>query len=143
MARKPKKQTKRTRKPAWRETFLAALAVSGSILKACELANVCRANVYTTRDKDEAFAAAMALALDQAVDVLEIEARRRAVEGLIRKEFHKGEPLIDPSTGEQYFEREYSDSLLQLLLRAHRPEKYRERHQVEHTGGVKLEIVEE
>lgn len=139
-AAKPRRRT--LARPDWAERFLAALH-RGNITAACKAANVGRRTVYDRRDRDLAFAQAMADALEDAVDLLEAEAWRRAADGLERKRFHKGEPLIDPETGEQYVEREYSDQLMMQLLRAHRPERYRERREVEHTGGVRLELVEE
>lgn len=38
---------------------------------------------------------------------------------------------MDPATGQQYFEYEYSDTLMQFLLRAHR---YGDKSKVEITG---------
>ena len=40
---------------------------------------------------------------------------------------------FDPRTGEQYFELEYSDRLLEMRLRALDPAKYRDK-KVEHSG---------
>lgn len=75
--------------------------------------------------------------------MLELEARRRACEGVERKKFHQGEPVIDPVTGKHYVEREYSDILLICLLKAHRPKKYRERFEQQHTGknGKELPVI--
>ena len=57
-------------------------------------------------------------ALDIAVDLLEGEARSRAVEGVEQPRFHQGRICGTV--------RKYSDSLLMFLLRAHRPETFRE-----------------
>lgn len=139
----PAKRTKRTRsRPDWAPAFLAELALRGNILDSCGASGVSRSNVYQRRDADPDFALAMAQALEDATDRLEREAWRRAHEGLVRKQFYKGDPLIDPETGAQYVEREYSDTLMVQLLKAHKPDKYRERREVEHTGGVALEVVE-
>lgn len=62
-----------------------------------------------------------------AVERMENEARRRAVEGTLRPVFHGGAQV-----GEV---REYSDTLLIFLLKAHDP-KYRDKQQIEYSGGV-------
>ncbi|HEX6937920.1 MAG TPA: hypothetical protein VF158_00810, partial [Longimicrobiales bacterium] len=72
---------------------------------------------------------------EQAADHLEAEARRRALEGVERKQFtQRGDPIIDPATGKHYVERAYSDTLLIFLLKGARPERYRDRQQLEHVG---------
>ena len=58
---------------------------------------------------------------------MEAEARRRGVEGTLKPVFYKGEECGQV--------REYSDTLLIFLLKAHDP-KYRDRQQVEHSGSV-------
>lgn len=57
-----------------------------------------------------------------AADRLEQEAIRRAVDGTNKPVFFQGEIVG--------FEKEYSDTLLVLLLKAHKPDKYRERSDV-------------
>ena len=54
----------------------------------------------------------------QATDILEREARRRAVEGVVH--------YVRGPDGELLEERRYSDSLLLALLKAHRPGHFRE-----------------
>jgi hypothetical protein len=104
-----------------------------------------RQTFYDRRDSDPAFALAVRLALADGCDLMEGEARRRAVEGLVRKKFTKGgDPIMDPATGEQYVEREYSDTLLIFLLKAHAPEKFRDNVKHEHTGpdGGPIQFIE-
>lgn len=115
----------------WVPGFLAALAESGNVSTACRSVGIDRSTPYDVRKEDADFAAAWDGALDQATDALEAEARRRAHAGLVRKKFDKGQPVIDPETGSQYVEHEYSDTLLIFLLKAHRPEKFRERYEVD------------
>ena len=38
----------------------------------------------------------------------------------------KGEPIIDPRTGEQYYEHVHSDLLAIFMLKAAKPGKYRD-----------------
>lgn len=119
-------------------SFVAALRVSGSVTKAAEAAKLDRRLAYRWRDGDAAFAADWDEALEAATEALESEARRRAFEGVVRFKFDsKGNPLLDPRTGEPYVEYEYSDTLLIFLLKGLKPDKYRERVKVEHAGEVK------
>jgi hypothetical protein len=110
----------------WTEAFLKALEGTGVVVKACEAAGIDRSNVWRRKQSDPEFAKAYEESLRTGALLLEAEAVRRASEGLVRKKFTKaGAPIIDPATGEQYVEHEYSDTLLALLLRRHIPE-YRE-----------------
>lgn len=84
--------------------------------------------------------------LEEATQLLEREALRRASDGVPRLKFHQGKPITvtNPETGEEenYIEREYSDTLLMFLLKSRRPDVYREHFdgRVEHRGqlGVKV-----
>ena len=124
--------TKVTRQRA-RETFLAELARRGNVSAAAEIATMSRRWFYEEREGDPQFAAAWDEALETAIDAMELEARRRAVEGVEK-------PIIGRVGKDQdgiiTTVREYSDSLMTLLLKAHRPDKYRERQQIEHTGEL-------
>lgn len=126
----------KTGKPKWMPAFLTALSQTGNVTSSCEKAGITRTHAYDVRQVDPEFAAAWQNALEIATDALEQEARRRAHEGLKRYRFTKsGQPILDPETGQPYFEHEYSDTLLIFLLKAHRPEKYRERYEHQVTGN--------
>lgn len=73
------------------------------------MAGIGRTAVYEWRAEDPVFAAEWKDAEEQATDMLELEARRRATE-------------------------DKSDRMLEILLKAHRPEKFVERVRAEHTG---------
>lgn len=127
----------------WKPAFLTALAATSCVTEACKAAGINRQYAYRLRGEQPTFAAAWDDAVLEATDALKREARRRAYEGLVRKKFNgKGEPVIDPATGEQYIEREYSDALLSRLLQAHCPE-FRDTKEHHHTGAVQLQLVEE
>lgn len=128
----PRGRTVRTPKKS--KLFLDGLRETGVISYACKMAGIGQSTAYEWRSNDDAFAEAWKEALEEALDLLELEARRRAHDGLIKKKFKDGEPIIDPETGQQYYEREYSDTLLIFLLKGGRPERYRERTQMEVTG---------
>src|SRR5262245_6884618 len=70
--------------------LLAALADTANITRATKAAGVGRRTVYRRRDADPAFAEQMADAIDEATDALELEARRRAKDGVERPVFQKG-----------------------------------------------------
>jgi hypothetical protein len=88
---------------------------------ACEVAGVSRATAYRTRADNQTFARQWDEAIEAACDRLEQEAWRRGVAGVER-------PVT--VAGEKEMVREYSDRMLEMLLKAHRPEKFRERYDV-------------
>ena len=65
-------------------------------------------------------------ALEEARELLEAEARRRAAIGVDEPVFYKGKVVGHI--------RKYSDNLLMFLLKAHWPEKFRDNYAVEHSG---------
>lgn len=121
----------RARKPAdWQPVFLEAFAETGVVKSACRIAGVSRATVYRHREEDEAFAALWADAEADAGDVLEAEAVRRAVVGTERPVFQGGVEVGRI--------REFSDRMLELLLKARKPEKFGDKKQLELGGSVGL-----
>jgi hypothetical protein len=114
-----------------KRAYLKALEQVGAITVASDSAGINRDTPQDWRRKDEEFARLEQQALDSFADHLEAEAVRRARAGILKKRFDgKGNPIIDPATGEQYIEREYSDTMLIFLLKGVRPEKYRDKHEV-------------
>jgi hypothetical protein len=108
------------------EAFCAALRQRGNVQDACEATGIARRTAYQWRSDDTDFAAAWDEALDEAADRMEREAFRRAVEGTNEPVYHQGQEVGAV--------RKYSDTLLIFLLKAARPEKYRERTETRHTG---------
>lgn len=102
-----------------RETFLGALRVVPNVSRACRLAGISQSTAAAAKQKDEAFAAQWLEALDEGVERMEEEAHRRAFIG------YPGRPVIQ--NGAVVAEvTEYSDALAALLLKAHKPGKYRD-----------------
>jgi uncharacterized protein YycO len=119
------------------KAFLAAYAECGTILHAAKAAKITRETHYEWLRSDEAYKERFEEARKEAVEYLEREARRRAIEGTRSKKFTKsGDPIVDPETGKQYEELEYSDTLLIFLLKANAPEKYRERSDLNVSGTL-------
>ena len=105
--------------------FVAALRNVGVMRYACDQVKVSKSTVARWRAADPAFEAAVLEALDDAVEVMEREAFRRAVVGTER-------PVT--VAGQREVIRDFSDVLLIFLLKANRPEKYRERYEHQHSG---------
>ena len=119
---KKKRTGARTAKKDWKPVFINELARRGNVVAAVARAKVGRQTVYDARSADPAFAAAWDEAIAIADELMEAEARRRAVEGTLRPVFQGGEEVGRV--------REYSDTLLIFLLKAHKPEKYRDNSRV-------------
>lgn len=117
-------RTSRTvEKGDWKNVFLAELAICGIVGSACKKAKIGRTTAYKTRDEDEDFAAAWDAALDTAVDAMEAEAWRRGTKGVLKPVYQSGKEVGHV--------REYSDTLLIFMLKGARPEKYRDRQQID------------
>jgi hypothetical protein len=167
---------KRRRKLKWERAFLAELGRSGNVSAACLAAGIGRTTAYDHAERHADFQAAWDEALETACDRLELEARRRAHDGVDEPVIYKGElcgirvnderarvpepvqtvptaaPLATdapdaegdiadvakvespPARFVPLTVKKYSDSLLMFLLKAHRPDKFRERQSIEHTG---------
>jgi hypothetical protein len=110
-----------------KRAFLAAYGETGNVRLACHAAQIGRSSHYRWLD-DSDYAEQFEQAKTDAVDVLEAEARRRAVEGWEEPVgWYKGQ------AGGTV--RRYSDTLLIFLLKGAAPRKYRERMEV--SGALK------
>lgn len=109
--------------PTHARDFLDALASGHTVVHACRTIGITPQAVYKRRARDAAFATAWAEAEEYGVQVLEQEARRRAVDGVDKMVVSAGKLLG--------MERQYSDALLTLLLKAKRPEVYRDTVNIE------------
>lgn len=94
-----------SRRRDWQPDFLKALERTQMVSSACAAAGVARTTVYERRAKDPEFRAAWAAVEARVTDMLEAAAIRRAMQG--------------------------SDKLLEMLLRARRPELFNERVQLD------------
>lgn len=114
--------------PKRRRQFLELLGEGHSVKHAAAAIHISRQEMYRQRESDAAFAAAWDAAVDEGTDVLEQEARRRAVEGVAQPIYHLGKIVGTV--------HEYSDALLKFLLQARRPAQYRQQIQHQHSGTV-------
>ena len=123
--------------PRARDAFLGALSAGASITAACRTADVGRTTVYGWRTSDEAFARAWDDAIEGGTDRLEDEAFRRAHDGVAEPVISGGRQVLD-AEGAPLMVRRYSDSLLTTLLKARRPDRYRDRVSADVTASVKV-----
>ena len=75
-------------------------------------------------EADAEFVRSYQEALEEAADMLEAEAWRRALEGVPHPIVNSGKPVLDPVTGSTLMVRRYSDTLLMMLLRGSKPDKF-------------------
>lgn len=106
--------TNLTPEKSWRAPFLEALRTHGVISAAAKVAGISRWTVYHEKNTDPIFALEWDEALSLGVEALEDAAKERAFKG--------------------------SDVLLIFLLKAHKPEKYRERIEQRQTGGLTIKV---
>lgn len=102
---KPRRTSRTTRA---RETFLATLRETCNVSVAARAAKIGRSTAYDWRRDDPEFAAAWDDAEEEAVDALEMRARERALDS--------------------------SDRMMEILLKAHRPDKYVDKLRSEVSG---------
>lgn len=122
----------RTMTDEQRRIFLEALEETANVSEAARIVKLSRNCCYANRKSDEAFAELWDEAVETAVDALEREAWRRAQDGWDEAVFHDG-----AICGHK---RKYSDHLMALLLRAHRPDKYAARHEIFGKDGGPIKI---
>lgn len=106
---------KEERKKAFLEAFAEHLFVETT----CRKIKVAKSTIYKYRKEDAAFAEEWDEIDDAITAEIEKEAHRRAVEG-VEKPIYQGGKKVGSV-------KQYSDRLLEMLLKARRPEKYRER----------------
>jgi hypothetical protein len=90
--------TPKKRRPfaQWRSEFIEALREFGVVSYAAECAGIERTAAYAARKRNAKFSDEWDEALAEATDKLELEARRRAADGVQRLKFHKGVPIMVP-----------------------------------------------
>ncbi len=112
------------------QLFLELYRQCANIKASCEAAGIDRTTFYNWKNDDSVFAAQVAEAENDANDTAERALYDRAVLGVEeyvvsnrQVVYHQGQPLTH---------RVYSDRLLEVLLKARMPDKYKEKQQIEH-----------
>ena len=122
----------------WAKAFLAALAETGVVGEAAKAARIGRSTVFELKKLDPAFAEGWDAAMEQAADLMEEEARRRAIDGVLEPVYGSGGTGV--GTVKVGSIRKFSDVLLIFKLKGARPDKYRERREVVGAGGGPLQV---
>lgn len=112
--------------------FLDTLRTTCNVTLACQAVGISSSTAYHHKRDDIVFAQRWEEALQEGIDLLEAKAHERAFDGVNEPVFYQG--------CEVGLVRKYSDSLTMFLLKAHRPDKYRERSEVkqEVSGALAL-----
>lgn len=161
MAKKKRRKItpkKRLTTHRWVGPFLAAFSLTGNVSESARIAKVERNRVYAYMRESTDFAEAFATAQEEADDILEREARRRAVEGVDEPVIHQGElcgvwvdkdgKTVSQDTPDAKLipltVKKYSDTLLIFLLKGQRPGKFRDNVKHEHSGpdGKPIETIQ-
>jgi hypothetical protein len=108
--------------PEWAQKFLDSFEEVGTVKAAAAQVGIQRTTPYKLRKRDSSFAQAWEEAEEASTQTLEREALRRAVEGVDK-------PVT--VAGEREVVKVYSDTLLIFMLKARRPDVYRERIEVD------------
>lgn len=143
MATVKKKATRRPTQPKLnrQHVFLETYRTIGCITQAAQAAKVDPSAHYKWLQNDPEYRQAFDAAQDAAVDLLVAEARRRAVEGDGEAALYQGalcyERLPNGKKKQIVINRK-SDVLLMFLIKAARPETFRDnfRGEIRHTGSI-------
>lgn len=115
------------RTPKREAAFLDALRDGLSVTAACIDAGISRSTAYEWREADDEFRKRWDEAIEEGTDRLEDEAQRRARDGVTEPIYYKGSRV-----GEV---QRYSDTLMIFLLKARRPDKFKDRVATDHTSS--------
>lgn len=115
-----------------KRAFLVAYAELGNISEAAKAARCNRQSHLNWLKRDGLYALAFKDAQEQAIDRLEKEAQRRAHDGVVEPVYYQGKVVGGI--------KRYSDTLLIFLLKGLRPDKYRERYDMRHSGADGADI---
>ncbi len=105
--------------PELRARFFEHLSESCNVTLSAKAIGMSRSHMHTLRRNDKTFAKEWDNAIEIATDALEHAARKRAMDGYQRPIYQRGE-LVG-------HEPCFSDALMITLLKAHRPEKFRDK----------------
>lgn len=108
------------------------LEQTANVSRSCELSKMKRRHAYELKAEDSAFSDAWERALDIGFDKLEEEAIRRAYEGYEKPVFQGGR-LVGTI-------REYSDTLMCLLLKGRKRRVYGDKQEISGPNGGPIHV---
>lgn len=114
--------------PKKKEEFLNHFKTTGNITKSSRAVGIARSTAIRWREEDSGFAKDFDNAVEEALDLMEAECKRRAEEGCDKPVFYQG--------AECGAIKEYSDTLMMFFLKGNRPEKYKDRVETNITGTL-------
>jgi len=121
---------------AKKAAFIAAFQECGTVRGASRASDVSTRSHYRWLADDPEYATAIDEAGRFAAAHLVDVARERAIEGVRKYKFDRsGQPIIDPRTGEQYYDLTYSDTCLIFLLKGLMPERFGDRQTITHDAA--------
>lgn len=112
--------------------FLESMAMGNTVNTSADFAGVSYTMLFRWRREDPEFAARWAEAVERGVDVLEQEALRRAVKGVEKPVYQQGQ-LVGTVT-------EYSDRLMEFMLRGKRAAYATQKHEVAGPNGGAIPV---
>ncbi len=112
---------------------LNALSQGATLTAAADVAGISTKTVRDWRAKDADFEAAYLEAVEMGTDVFEEEAARRAVDGVDEPHYNQGVMCG--------YTRKYSDTLLILLLKARRREKFGDKQEITGKDGGPVAVI--
>ncbi len=115
-----------------RQRFLEHLAETLNVTAAAKAAGVHRATAYRLRDRDAVFRQEWDAAIAEAVDRLEAQAFKFAIEGAEERTYDADGKLVSRRVRED-------PATVARLLAAHRPDQYSERRRVELAGRIDVD----
>ena len=118
--------------PQWTEPFLSELAKHGLLHKAAAHVGTTLGQVKKLMAENIEFETAVEEACEAATDLLEEAARERALNGVVKGVYYKGD-LVDT-------EVQYSDSLMALFLKAKRKSQFGDKTEISGPGGKALTV---
>lgn len=108
--------------------FIESLLNINNVAAACRSVGVSRPGAYYQKSHDPEFSQAWDDAIEEGIDNLLQEGKRRAHEGVTEAVYHQGVKIGN--------KKKYSDTLLMFLVKARRPE-YRDNKQITVDGEMK------
>jgi hypothetical protein len=121
-----------------KRAFLAAYSECGIVKAAAKAAGISRELHYEWLMLDPAYVELFGKANEMAGDALEDEARRRAHLGTREVVLYQGDVVM--VDGKPLYKRKYSDTLMLAMLKAHRPERFKDKTEVTGKDGAPIEI---
>lgn len=129
LSKKPHVQKIRKRKM---NQFLKAYSELGVLSKAAEVAGIKLRQHYYWLQAFPEYAEEFEEAAQKALGRLEEEAIRRAVDGVEKPVFYKGQKVGTT--------KDYSDTLLMFMLKGMSPEKYRDRYEPAQNNTINIQL---